>query len=158
MFPIIHWNLISLELLITAILVVMIVIDIFLPKDTKDDWIGSLSFVSLLGLIRFWAGQSHLDGATFGGMFIMDSLAWFFKGFFLLAMFFVFVMTQQFFKSLPQRRNEFYLLLWLALLGMCLVASSADFLLLFISIEILTLSLYVIPLTLKVINIPLKRE
>src|SRR5208283_3294833 len=46
-------------------------------------------------------------------------------------------------------RNEFYLLLWLALIGMCFLASSADFLLMFISIEILTLSLYVMTAYLK---------
>ena len=82
-------------------------------------------------------------------MFVMDSLAWFFKGFFLIAMVFVFAMTQEFFKSLGERRNEFYLLLWLALIGMCLIASSADFLLMFISIEILTISLYVMTAYLK---------
>ncbi len=43
----------------------------------------------------------------------------------------------------------FYLLLWLALIGMCFVASSANFLVLFISIEILTISLYVMTAYLK---------
>ncbi len=64
-------------------------------------------------------------------------------------MVFVFAMTQEFFKSMGERRNEFYLLLWLALIGMCLIASSADFLLMFISIEILTISLYVMTAYLK---------
>ena len=149
MFPIIAWNLISLELFITLTLVVLVIIDIFLPKDVDQDWLGILSFIGLFGLVGIWLAEHNLVGATFGGMFVMDSLAWFFKGFFLLTMFFVLVMTQQFFKFIPKRRNEFYLLLWLALLGMCLVASSADFLLLFISIEILTLSLYVMTAYLK---------
>jgi len=149
MFPIIHWNLISLELLITTTIVLLVVIDILLPQKAKKDWIGILSFITLLILIGFWLAQHNLTGKTFGGMFIVDSLSWFFKGIFLLAMVFVFTMTQQFFKSLPGRRNEFYLLLWLALLGMCLIASCADFLLLFISIEILTISLYVMTAYLK---------
>ncbi len=149
MFPVINWNLISLEVLITAILVILVVVDIFLPRESKEDWIGALSFVGLAGLIVFWFTQSNLTGATFGGMFIMDSLAWFFKGFFLLVMVFVFAMTQEFFKALPTRKNEFYLLLWLALIGMCFVASSADFLLLFLSIETLTISLYVMTAYLK---------
>lgn len=143
MFPLIHWNLFSLELLITITLVVLILIDIFLPKGSSKDWIGNLSFVGILGMIAFWLSQGNLAGKTFSGMFVMDSLAWFFKGLFLVAMVFVFAMTREYFKFLGSRRNEFYLLLWLALLGMCLVASSADFLLLFIAIEILTISLYV---------------
>ena len=149
MFPIIDWNLISLELLITTIIVILVVVDIVLPKHITKDWSGIFSFISIFALIGFWLTQPNLSGSTFGGMFIMDSLAWFFKGLFLLAMVFVFPMTQKFFTSMGQRKNEFYLLLWLALLGMCLVASSADFLLFFISIEILTLSLYVMTAYLK---------
>ena len=149
MFPIIHWNLISLESFITMILVVLVIVDILLPQNTRRDWLGILSFVGLFSLIAFWFTQRNLSGTTFNGMFLMDSLAWFFKGFFLLTMFFVFVMTQQFFKSMGARKNEFYLLLWTSLLGMCLMASSADFLLVFISIEILTLSLYVMTAYLK---------
>ncbi len=149
MFPAINWNLISLESRITLILVVLMVVDILLPKDEKKDWLSILSFVGLGGLIVFWLTQYGLCGATLGGMFIMDSLAWFFKGFFLVAMVFVLAMTKEFFKSMGSRKNEFYLLLWLALLGMCFVASSADFLLMFISIEILTISLYVMTAYLK---------
>ena len=149
MFPVINWNLISLEVLMSIILVSLVVLDIALPKNTKKDWIGFFSFIALLGLIIFWFTQGTLNGITFSGMFVMDSLAWFFKAFFLIAMVFVFAMTQEFFKSLGERRNEFYLLLWLALIGMCLVASSADFLLMFIAIEILTISLYVMTAYLK---------
>lgn len=149
MFPIIDWNLISLELLITTTIVFLVLLDIFLPKTARKDWIGIVSFIALLAMMGFWLSQRNLAGQTFGGMFVMDSLAWFFKGFFLVAMFFVFAMTQQFFKALTRRRNEFYLLLWLAFLGMCLVASSADFLVLFIAIEIMTISLYVMTAYLK---------
>ncbi len=143
MFPMIHWNLITLELAITATLVTLITLEILLPKDSKRNLIGTLSFVALFGLNAFWFTQQNSAGSTFGGMFVMDSLAWFFKAFFLLAMIFIFAMAQYFFRPENERRNEFYFLLWLTLLGMCFVASSADFLLLFISIEIMTISLYV---------------
>ncbi len=143
MFPVINWNLVSLEALMAIILVFLVATDIALPKNVGKDWIGIFSFIALFGLIIFWITQKDLNGTTFSGMFVMDSLAWFFKGLFLVTMVFVFAMAQEFFKSLGGRRNEFYLLLWLALMGMCFIASSADFLLLFISIEILTISLYV---------------
>jgi NADH-quinone oxidoreductase subunit N len=149
MYPVIDWSLVSLEVLMSIILVSLVVVDIVLPKNTKQDWIGIASFIGVAGLIIFWLTQSGLSGVTFSGMFVMDSLAWFFKGFFLIALVFVLAMTQEFFKTLGERRNEFYLLLWLALIGMCLVASSADFLLMFISIEILTISLYVMTAYLK---------
>jgi NADH-quinone oxidoreductase subunit N len=149
MFPHIAWNLISLELLMTATLVALVITDICLPKDNRKDVLGTISFIALAGLISFWLGQRGAAGSTFGGMFVMDSLAWYFKGIFLLAMGFVLAMTQHYFKDLYARRNEFYLLLWLSVIGMCLIASSADFLLLFISIEIMTISFYVMTAYLK---------
>ena len=150
MFPIIDWYLISLELLIVAALAVLLIIDIFVPKDVRNDIIGPLSFAALFIIFGFWINQHGVHGTTFGGMFVMDSLAWFFKGFFLVTMFIVFILAQQFFKSYSgEKRNIFYLLLWLALLGMFFVASSADFLVLFIAIEILTISLYVMTAYLK---------
>ncbi len=149
MFPSIAWNLISLEVLMTIALVGLIIVDILSPKKTEGNLIGIFSLIALFGLIGFWLTQHDLSGSTFGGMFIMDSLAWFFKGLFLITMVFVFLMTEQFFKLSGKRSNAFYFLLWLALLGMCLIASSADFLLLFIAIEILTISLYVMTAYLK---------
>jgi len=149
MFPTINWSLFSLEILITLVLVGLVIADIALPKKQAQDWIGISSIVALVGLIIFWLTQGSLSGSTFSGMFIMDPLAWFFKGLFLVAMVFIFAMTHEFSKTLGGRRSEFYLLLWLALLGMCFVASSADFLVLFISIEILTISLYVMTAYLK---------
>jgi len=149
MFPNIEWSLISLEVFMSIILCFLVVLDVLLPKNQGKDWIGICSFVGLIGLLLFWLTQTNLHGTTFSGMFVMDALSWFYKAFFLVAMIFVFAMTQEFFKSLGERRNEFYLLLWLAAIGMCLVASSADFLLMFISIEILTISLYVMTAYLK---------
>ncbi len=149
MFPVIDWNLFSLESLITCILVGLTLIEMFTPKDETRDTLGILSVLATIGLLCFWFTKQSLVGSTFSGMFVMDSLAWFFKALFLTAMLFVFGMTQEYFKSLGSRRGEFYLLLWLALLGMCLVASSADFLMLFISIEILSISLYVTTAYLK---------
>lgn len=149
MFPDINWSLISLELIATGTLVGLVILDVILPKSTREDWLGTISFVALFGMIGFWLTQRGLTGETFSGMFVMDSLAWFFKAMFLLTMVFVLAMTQQFFTSLGKRHNEFYLLLWLALLGMLFVASSADFLLLFIALEILTISMYVMTAYLK---------
>ncbi len=144
MFNPINWTLFPLELLITLTLVALVVMDVLLPKTTKKDWLGYVSLGANVLLLGFWTTQSKVIGNTFNGMFVADSLSWFFKGFFLVAMLFVFVMTHKFFKANEGRRNQFYLLLWLALIGMCLIASSADFLTLFISLEILTISLYVL--------------
>ncbi len=149
MFPNIDWPLISLEIFMTLTLVSLVILDILLPPSVRKKRLGLISFIALVGLSVFWLTQSKLAGLTFSGMFVMDSLAWFFKGLFLLTMLFVFPMTEKFFKSFTKERNEFYFLLWLCLIGMCMIASAADFLVLFIAIEILTISLYVMTAYLK---------
>ena len=148
-FPTIQWNFILVEILITLALTVLVVMDMFISKETRKDLMGGFSYFALLLIGGVWLSQRGLEGETFSGMFQIDSLSWFFKGIFLVSMFFVLVMTQQFFQAATQRRNHFYLLLWTALLGMCLISSCADFLLLFISIEIMTLSFYVMTAYLK---------
>ena len=60
LFPVINWSLISLEVLISIILVFLVVLDITLPKNTNKDWIGISSFISLGGLIIFWLTQGSL--------------------------------------------------------------------------------------------------
>ena len=132
MFPITNWNIIHLEMLITATLVSLIVLEIILPKESKKNLIGNISLAALFALLVFWFTQSHVTGSAFSGMFVMDPLAWFFKAFFLVTMIFIVAMVQHFFTTTNEQRNEFYFLLWLALLGMCFIASSSDFLLLFI--------------------------
>lgn len=149
MFPIIDWNLLSLELLITVILVGLVIIDIIQPKNNSSRLIPTLSFLGLGVLILVWIFKGTALGSTFNGMFVSDSLSWYFKGFFLIAMIFILTMTQQYFKTAGDRLDSFYYLLWLALLGACLLASSGDFLVLFIALEILTISLYVMTAYLK---------
>lgn len=149
MFPSIDWSIFSLEIILSLILVGCVILDILLPKNTDKDWLGIFSFLGILVAIVFWLTQRNLAGTTFNGIFLADSFSWFFKSFFLMAAFFVLVMTQQYFKANNERTNVFYLLVWLATIGMCLVASSADFLVLFISMEIMTLSFYVMTAYLK---------
>ncbi len=149
MFPNVDWHLISLELFTSLILVALVICDILLPASIRQKRLGLISCLAVFGLCGFWLTQRDVAGITFGGMFVVDSLAWFFKGFFLLTMIFIFPMTEKFFKSSGKKGNEFYFLLWLSLIGMCLIASAADFLVLFIALEILTISLYVMTAYLK---------
>lgn len=149
MLPQIDYSLFLVEILLGLGLVGLMIVDMFTPKGQKNHLIGQLSSLAVLGLLGFWLTQSSLRGATFGGLYIADSLSWFFKAFFLTTMVFVFPMTNQFFRQHNAPSNTFHLLLWTSLIGMCFLASSADFLMVFISIEILTISLYVLTAYLK---------
>ena len=96
-----------------------------------------LVLAGILGWQQQWVGQ-HFDP-----MFVFDGFAGYFKWLFLLTASVVVLMTRVFVRRLADHAAEFYLLIFSALLGMLILASVQDFLLLFIGLELLTFSLYI---------------
>jgi len=68
----------------------------------------------------------------------------FFKRFFLLAALIVLLMSVEFADRLAAGIGEFYALILFALLGMMFAASANDFALLFVSLELITITFYVL--------------
>src|SRR3990167_2918056 len=76
-------------------------------------------------------------------MFVADRFALYFKGLFLLTAAVVILMTREVLRHLIVNLGAFYMLLFTALMGMLVLASINDLLMLFIGLELLTFSLYV---------------
>ena len=114
------------------------------PKSRNSSGIAILlTGTALLLLSLFFLRNS--PGSAFGGTFVLDSFAVFFKIFFSLAAFVVLVSSRFFFRPLGgEKTAEFFLILWCALLGMLFLVSANDFLILFIALEIMTLSFYIL--------------
>jgi len=86
----------------------------------------------------------HLREFAFGQSYVMDDLALFFKRFFLLAAVIVLLMSAEFAGRLEPGISEFYSLILFALSGMMFAASANDFPMLFVSIELITVTFYVL--------------
>lgn len=97
--------------------------------------------VLVLAGVFLFAGKF---GAAFGGMFILDPLASFFKVLLVLFVAVGILMSRDYFEKTGERTGEFFLLLWSLLLGLFFLVSANDFLLLFLALEIVTLSFYVL--------------
>jgi NADH-quinone oxidoreductase subunit N len=82
-------------------------------------------------------------------MWLVDRTSVYFKGLFLLTTATVIVMTRVFERHLSANHGAFYMLLFSALLGTLVLASINDLLMLFIGLELLTFSLYVMVAYLK---------
>jgi NADH-quinone oxidoreductase subunit N len=100
-----------------------------------------------LGLILAYS-FFKFDGATaqyaFGSSYVLDGLALFFKRFFLLAAILVLAMGVEFADRIETGISEFYGLVLFALAGMMFAASANDFTMLFVSIELITVTFYVL--------------
>ena len=137
------------ELWITGLLLVLLYLDIQW-KDHPRSPLGGLTFLGLLPVIPILVWQSAFGTQDLlGGMYRIDPLGLFFKGIFLGTALLVTLMTRELASSFEREQGEFYLLILTACLGMFFVASAGNFLMLFVALELITISFYVMTAYLK---------
>jgi NADH-quinone oxidoreductase subunit N len=83
-------------------------------------------------------------GQYFHGLYAVDGLSIFFKQFFLVTLIVVLWMAAEFAETLTVARHEFLLLPSLTTVGLLLLASATDFTLMFVALELVTISFYVL--------------
>jgi len=140
--------LLSHELLVLVLALGLLLADLWLPLPAKRK-LGYVAAVGV-GLILLYslfcvaipAGQPVQY--AFGKMYALDRLALFFKRFFLLAALVVLLMAVEFADRIAAGIAEFYALILLALSGMLFASSANDFALLFVSLELITVTFYVL--------------
>ena len=139
-------SLMSLELTVVLLGIAVLVADLFLPVERRRALgYAAAAAVGLLFLNSFTAHCScATSGEAFGGMFVQDGLSVFFKRFFLLAAVFVLMLVVEFSDRVAAAISEYYALIIFALAGMLFAASANDFVLLFVSIELITVTFYVL--------------
>ncbi|TFE68939.1 NADH-quinone oxidoreductase subunit N [Methylacidiphilum caldifontis] len=83
------------------------------------------------------------QGIFYNGLYVWDKMAVLWKVFFLITGFLVSYISLESDSLIPKARAEFYILPLLTTAGMALLASVRDFILLFVGLEIVTVSFYV---------------
>src|SRR5258706_10467789 len=136
------------ELLVVALGLAVLLVDLWVPASVKR----KLGYAAALGvgailLYSFLAVKIPPGAAVqyaFGKMYELDGLAIFFKRFFLLAALMVLLMSVEFADRVGSGIAEFYALILFALSGMMFASSVNDFSLLFVSLELITVTFYVL--------------
>jgi len=140
-------SLMSLEISVVALGILVLLADLWLPVERKRPL--GYAAAAALGLLFLNTFTSHcscalIDQSAFGGMFVQDGLAVFFKRFFLLAAVLVLLLAVEFSDRIAAGLSEYYSLIIFALAGMLFAASANDFALLFVAIELITITFYVL--------------
>ena len=140
-------SLMSLELALVALGLVVLLADWWLPAERKQ--LLGYAAAAALALLFLNSFTSHcscaaIDQSAFGGMFVQDDLSVFFKRFFLLAAVLVLILAVEFSDRIAAGASEYYSLIIFALAGMLFAASANDFVMLFVSIELITITFYVL--------------
>ena len=137
---------ISSEIATTILAMVILGIDLLMPKEKSRKCLGYITVIGLVGVFIAIFNQYHLGNApTFvQNLFIMDNLALLIKQMCLLAVGFTVLFSVDFVEKLPKHHGEFYVLILSALIGMMVMASANDFLTLFVGLELMAISFYVL--------------
>jgi NADH-quinone oxidoreductase subunit N len=136
-------SLMILEIAVVLSGLALLMVDLWLPAERRRN-LGYLA-AGAVGLIL--VGSFVWNPGTqsaFNNSYVIDPFAMFFKRFFLLAAVFVLIMSVDFADQIPVGISEFYALILFALSGMLFAASTNDFILLFVSIELITVTFYIL--------------
>lgn len=142
----INWWVIAPEVIVCLAAVVVMMVDAF--ASPKQRWLtGSISLVGILGaaVISIWLWNSW-QGPTeaFRGMIVLDELRLGFTLIFLFVSALTVLLSMVWVQGEQLPAGEFHSLLLFATVGMMLMASGGDLVIIFLGLEILSIATYVL--------------
>ncbi len=130
------------EIVMLTMACVVLVVDLFLPQQKR----GFTLLLALLTLVLVSLATAYVapstSVSTFNGSFVLDQLAVVLKQAVYLVTFLVFVYSRDYLIDLGIYKGEYYVLGLFAVLGMMIMISAHNFLLVYLGLELLSLSLY----------------
>ncbi|SES19804.1 NADH-quinone oxidoreductase subunit N [Salipaludibacillus aurantiacus] len=141
-----NWSLMTPEIVLAALALLVFTIDFMTGIHGKKPFIGRLSVLSLLVTAVLVVVTNSTSGSI-AEVFVVDPFAMVFKLIILIGVAMVILISMNF---LDRERNaevyqgEYYSIMLFAALGAMIMVSSADLITLFIGLEILSISSYVL--------------
>lgn len=143
-------SLILPEIVISIVLLAIVLLDLIFHKDKTIIPIAAITGIIIVFMSLFRVagseGTAFSIGSTPHGMFTLDGIAVFFKFLIVVttALIFVFNISSDEIEKIKNRSGEYYALLFGMLLGMSVLVSASDLILIYLSLELLSLSSYVL--------------
>jgi NADH-quinone oxidoreductase subunit N len=131
------------ELVLTGGALLLLVVDLFTPRDRQ----GILAWVAVLVLVATGAAMIPFADARVTvsrGLIAVDGFAFFFKIVFLLSAAISILMSARYLEVEGTRAGEYYFLILCATLGMMFMAGGVDLITIFIGLETMAVSFYIL--------------
>ncbi len=131
------------EVIVLTVALMILVLDFFFDKEGKS----FLGWLSLAGVAIAAAATYRLigmNGLFFGGTFHLDAFSTFFKFVFYIACGLGILLSINYLKMEHIHRGEYYALMLFATCGMMLMASAGDLITLYLGLELMALSIYIL--------------
>ncbi len=131
------------EVVLSLVAMVILMLDFIVPKGRRD-WLGYLSVLGVLLTLMVLFPQWGATQSAFSGQYLIDPFALFFKIVFLASAGLIILMSIGYLRGEGADKGEFYALILFATLGMMLMASAVDLLILYIGLETMSISIFVL--------------
>ena len=126
------------EIFMTGLALILLLVDLI---TKKKEIVAVLSIIGV-AIVAFTMIGSH--GMTFGGMFISDGYSSFFKLIFFINVIISVLISIKYISVEKVNLGEYYCLIITSTLGMMIMASAADLIVLYLGLELMALSTYVL--------------
>jgi NADH-quinone oxidoreductase subunit N len=140
--PQVDWHALAPELVLTGAACVVLIADLFLPREGK--WLAMP--IAAAGLFATLAAVVSLigdDRTTLHGAFEINNFALLFKGLFCILGLLVLAISFHYFRAARTYQGEYYFLLLCSLLGGVLMSSARDLISIFIAIELISVPAFI---------------
>lgn len=142
--PEIDLYLIAPEIIIAAFGFLVLLVDVFAPKGEKKGYLGVLSLIGVI-IAFFYTLPMVGSGKTgFEGMFTSDGFAIFFKITILIIAFLTVLISMGYASREGIGFGEYYALILFATLGMMLMAAGTHLIVIFLGLETMSISIYIL--------------
>ena len=141
--PAINLAVVMPEIILSVVAMVLLLVNVFVPGKNK----GYLGLLSLIGLAVTAASAVSGWGPSvtaFDGAVVQDNFAIFFKVIFLISAALAILISDRYMVQEECNQGELYPLILFATIGMMLMASGTDMMVIFLGLELLSVCLYVL--------------
>jgi NADH-quinone oxidoreductase subunit N len=140
-------QLIMPEVLLLLFACAALVLDVLLPRKQKHlvAWLSVAGLlIALVSLIFVYTQLGSSARAGFFGMIVIDPYAVVFKMMFLIGAILAILLSIKYLDEEDEQRGEYYSLILFSVIGMMFMASGVDLLTLFIALELMAISVYIL--------------
>ncbi|MCI0469837.1 MAG: NADH-quinone oxidoreductase subunit N [Nitrospirae bacterium] len=126
------------EIIITAAASLLLIIELFMKNK------GVIGLLAVFTAALVFYAMPMSQGETFGGMFVSDGYSAYFKLIFIINLILTVCISLKYVKREGAEYGEYYSLLLFATAGMMFMASAKDLIILYVGLELMALSTYIL--------------
>ena len=137
-------GLLTTEIVTVCLATFILVMDLIIPDKESRRGLGYLAVLGLTGILGHTFTQYGTTGYVYQGLYVIDNYAVFFKQIFLSAALLTILFSIDFVDRLPKYGAEFFALIIMATLGMMVMVSANDLLTMFVGMELMAITFYIL--------------